>query len=72
MGQTILQHFEEINSIPGVTAIDRVLASLLKINPNLPYKESLDIANDLQPGALWSTTEVAETIARILRPEVED
>ena len=72
MLETIFQHFESTNSRPGVGGVDRVLASLLKTNPNLVYEEALEVARDLQPGALWTTEEVAKTIAKILRPEVAE
>ena len=71
MEQTIAQYFAEVNFVPNKTPIDRVMCELLQTNPNLPYEEALDMASDLRPGTIFTVKEIAETIAKILRPEAE-
>jgi hypothetical protein len=72
MEQTIGEYFKEVNLVPGVTPTDRVMAELLKTHPQIVYDEALDLVSDLNPGVTYTVKEVAEIVAKVLRPESEE
>jgi len=72
MEQTIGEYFQEVNSIPSTTPADRVMAELLKRNPDLAYDEARDMIEDLAPGKTYTVAETVAIVARVLRPESEE